>query len=339
MENKKRVLLTGISGSIGCHFMAHIFHNTDWDVVGIVSFRHRGEADKIDDMLQNHPDWASRLKIIPHDLIGPFSELTKDKIGKIDYVINLASLSDVEASIKDPVIFIQNNVWSTLNMLEYARGADLEAFLQFSTDEVFGPCEEGQRFKEWDAIVPSNPYAASKACQEAIATSYWRTYNIPLIITNTVNNFGEHQQPNKFPVIVQKKVAKGEVVPIHGKQGEEGTRYYMHSRNAADAILFILKNTVPHRHLPNAVDKPDRYNITSDDRLSNLELAQAIAKSMGKELKYEYVDHHTQRPGHDKAYSLSGEKLKSLGWVQPVSFNDSLNNTIQWQLEHPEWIK
>ena len=166
----KKLLCTGVSGSIGVHFLAHIFHHTDWDVVGIVSFRHRGESDKIEMMLKYHPDWRSRLTIIPHDLIGPFSERMKEKIGKIDYVINLASLSDVEASIKDPVTFIQNNVWSTLNMLEYARGADLEAFVQFSTDEVFGPCEEGQRFKEWDAIVPSNPYAASKASQEAIAT-------------------------------------------------------------------------------------------------------------------------------------------------------------------------
>ena len=338
MENK-RVLLTGISGSIGVHVFAHIMNNTDWEVVGIVSFRHRGEADKIEMMLKNHSDWRQRLTVIPHDLIGPFSERTKDKIGKINYVINLASLSDVEASIKDPVTFIQNNVWSILNMLEYARGADVEAFVQFSTDEVFGPCEEGQRFKEWDAIVPSNPYAASKACQEAIAVSYWRTYGIPLVITNTVNNFGEYQQANKFPVIVQKKVAMGEAVPIHGKEGEAGTRYYIHSRNAADAILFIIKNTVPHKHSPNAVDKPDRYNITSDDKLSNLELAQAIAEAMGKDLRYEYVDHHTTRPGHDRHYSLDGTKLKELGWNQPLSFKDSLKNTVDWQVLHDEWIK
>lgn len=334
-----RVLITGISGSIGCHVLAHIMHHTDWDVVGIVSFRHKGEADRIDMMLRPHPDWGSRLTLVPHDLIGPFSERTEQKIGKIDYIINLASLSDVEASIKDPVTFIQNNVWSTLNMLEYARRNPVRSFLQFSTDEVFGPCEDGQRFKEWDPIVPSNPYAASKACQEAIAVSYWRTYNIPLIITNTVNNFGEYQQASKFPVIIQKKIAKDEIVPIHGKEGEIGTRYYIHSRNAADAILFILKNVIPYMHQPNAVDKPERFNITSEDRLSNLELAQEIADAMGKELKYEFVDHHSTRPGHDKNYSLSGEKLKSLGWSQPHSFKQSLKNTVDWQREHEEWIK
>ena len=339
MENKKICLISGISGSIGCHVFAHIMNNTDWDVIGIVTFRHKGEADRIDMMLKHHADWPARLKLIPHDLIGPFSERTKEKIGKVDYVINLASLSDVEASIKDPVTFIQNNVWATLNMLEFARGVNLEAFLQFSTDEVFGPCEDGQRFKEWDPIVPSNPYAASKASQEAIAISYWRTYGIPLIITNTVNNFSEYQQASKFPVIVQKKVAKDEIVPIHGKEGEPGTRYYIHSRNAADAILFILKNTIPHKHIPNAVDKPDRYNITSDDRLSNLELAQEIAEAMNKELKYEYIDHHTRRPGHDRHYSLDGAKLKELGWKQPIGFKESLKNTVDWQQSHPEWIR
>lgn len=335
----KKCLITGISGSIGIHLFAHVMHHTDWDVIGIASFRHRGWSDRINYMVKLHPDWPERLTMITHDLIGPFSELTKQKLGKIDYIINLASLSDVEASIKDPITFIQNNVWTTLNLLEYAREVKPKAFLQFSTDEVFGPCKDGQRFKEWDAIIPSNPYSASKACQEAIAISYWRTYEIPLIITNTVNNFGEYQQSSKFPVIVQKKVTKDEIVPIHGKENEPGTRYYIHSRNASDAILFILKNTIPYKHIPNEVDKPDRYNITSDDRLSNLELAQEIAQAMGKELKYEFVDHHTTRPGHDRHYSLDGTKLKELGWKQPLSFKESLLNTIKWQQENSEWIK
>ena len=334
----KKLMLTGVSGSIGCHFLAHIFHNTDWDIVGVSSFRHKGWADRINGMLDNHEDWKPRYTQITHDLIGPFSELTKKKIGKVDYIINLASLSDVEASIKDPVTTIINNVWLVLNMLEYAREVKPEVFVQFSTDEVFGPCEDGQRFAEWDSIIPSNPYSGSKASQESISISYWRTFNVPLIITNTVNNFGECQQSSKFPVIVQKKVVNDEVVPIHGKEGEPGTRYYIHSRNAADAVLFILKNTKPYMHVPNAVDRPDRYNITSDDRLSNLELAKEIASAMGKELKYEYIDHHTTRPGHDRHYSLSGEKLKKLGWKQTHSFKESLKNTVEWQSSHNEWL-
>ena len=339
MENKK-VLISGISGSIGCHFLAHFMHNTNWDIVGIVSFRHRGEADKIEGMLKNHPDWRPRLTILPHDLIGPFSELTKKKLGKIDYIINLASLSDVEASIKDPVTFIQNNVWSTLNMLEYAREVKPEVFVQFSTDEVYGPTEgKNDGYKEWDNQVPSNPYAGSKSAQESIAISYWRTYGVPLILTNTMNNFGEMQSSSKFPVMIQKAIANNEEIVIHGDDEGIGSRSYIHSRNVADAVLFILKNTKPHLHQPGQVDKPDRYHIAGDKQLDNLELAQLIADLMGKGLKYKLVNFHTTRAGHDKHYGLNDDKLKALGWKSPVSFEESLKNTIKWQTENEEWIK
>lgn len=337
--NKKIVLMTGIGGSIGCHFFAHIMHHTDWDIVGIDSFRHKGWTDRVSHMFTEHPDWRERLKLITHDISAPLSEILIAKIGKIDYVINLASLSDVYDSIVNPVPFIKNNIDLVLNMLEYARVAKPQVFIQISTDETTGPTNDGERHVEWDPILPSNPYSASKASQESIAISYWRTYNIPLIITNTVNNFGEMQQASKFPVIVQKKVQKDETVTIHGKEGEIGTRYYIHSRNFADAILFILNNTTPYLHTPNTVDRPDKYNITSDDNINNLELAQLIAKLMGKPLKYELQDSQFSRPGHDRAYGLSGEKLKNLGWVPPLSFEESLSNVIKWQEENHEWIQ
>lgn len=338
MANK--LLLTGISGSIGCHFLAHFMHNTDWDIVGVSSFRHKGWSDRIVEMLKDHPDWNPRLKMITHDLVGPFSEMTKTKIGKLDYIINLASLSDVEASIHDPVTFIQNNIWSTLNLLEYAKGLGLKAFVQFSTDEVFGPTNGKTFYKEWDAHVPSNPYAASKSCQEQISTAYWRTYGVPLILTHTMNNFGEMQQGSKFPVMIQKAIEEGKEITIHGESnGEIGSRSYIHSRNVADAVLFILKNTTPHLHEPLVVDKPDCYNIAGDKQLTNLELAELIAKLMGKELKYKIVDSHTVRPGHDPHYGLDDTKLKDLGWKSPLSFEGSLKNTIDWQRENKEWIE
>lgn len=338
--NKKRVLCTGISGSIGVHLFAHIMHNTDWEVIGIVTFRHRGLSDKIAEMLKLHPEWQERLTIVTHDLFGPLSEITKNKIGHVDYIINLASLSDVFLSIEDPVTFIQNNIWSTLNLLEYARNLkDLEAFVQFSSDEVYGPSDGITGYKEWDPIITSNPYSASKASQEAIAISYWRTYNVPLIITNTMNNFGELQQPNKFPVMVQKAIMNDQEITIHAEpNGEIGSRSYIHSRNVSDAVLFILKNTKPYMHQPSAIDRPDRYNITGEKQLTNLELAQLIAKLMGKELKYKLIDSTNARPGHDPHYGLDGSKLEKMGWKSPVSFEESLKNTIQWQQNHPEWI-
>lgn len=337
----KKLLLTGIGGSIGVHFMAHIFHNTDWDIVGVDSFRHKGWSDRVKTMMENHPEWTNRLTVVTHDLVAPFSPLTKKRIGHVDYIISMASLSDVEASIQDPVPFIKNNVDLTLNLLEFAREVKPDVFIQISTDEVYGAVESkyDDLRKEWDPFVPSNPYAASKACQEAIATSYWRTYGVPVIITNTMNNFAEYQQPNKFPVIIQKAIMEDKEVTIHGeKDGQIGSRSYIHSRNFADAVLFILKNTTPAMHEPLKADRPDRYNIAGDVQLDNLELAQTIAKLMGKELKYKIVDSHSQRPGHDLHYGLNMEKLNALGWKAPLSFEESLKNTIQWQVENPEWI-
>lgn len=336
----RRLLITGVGGSIACHFLAHIFHNTDWEIVGTDSFRHKGWTDRVEVMLASHPEWRKRLTVITHDLTAPFSPLMVKKMGRIDYIINMASLSDVEASIQDPVPFVQNNVSLVLNMLEYAREAKPEVFIQISTDEVYGASASkfGDLRREWDAIIPSNPYAASKAAQEAIAISYWRSYGVPLIVTNTMNNFSEYQQPNKFPVMVQKAVMLNEEITIHGKEGQIGSRSYIHSRNFADAVLFILKNCPPHMHVPNTADRPDRYNIAGDKQLDNLELAQLIAKLMGKELKYKLVDSHTARPGHDPHYGLDSTKLYSLGWKPPLSFEESLKNTIDYQTAHPEWI-
>lgn len=341
MENKKKLLLSGISGSIGVHFMAHIFTNTDWNIVGIDSFRHRGWSERIMAMTKEHQDWLSRLTILTHDLTAPISPMMKEKIGHVDYIINMASLSDVEASIQNPVPFVKNNVDLVLTMLEYAREIKPEVFIQISTDEVYGASSSkyGDLRKEWDAIIPSNPYAASKAAQEAIAISYWRTYGVPVIITNTMNNFGEYQQPNKFPVIIQKAIMEDREVVIHGKEGLIGSRSYIHSRNFADAVLFLIRNCPPHMHVPNSADRPDRYSIAGDKQLDNLELAQLIAKLMGKELKYKLIDSHTARPGHDPHYGLDSTKLYSLGWKSPLSFEDSLKNTIDFQMENQEWIK
>lgn len=336
----KRLLLTGISGSIGCHFLAHIMHNTDWEVVGIASFRKRGWIERITAITEGHPDWSDRLAVITHDLTAPFSEIAKKRIGKIDYIISMASLSDVEASIQDPVPFVQNNINVVLYLLEYAREIKPEVFIQISTDEVYGASSSkfGDLRKEWDAIIPSNPYAASKACQEAIAISYWRTYGVPVIVTNTMNNFAEYQQSNKYPVIIQKALMKDEEVTIHGREGQIGSRSYIHSRNFADAVLFLIRNCPPHMHVPNTADRPDRYNIAGDKQLDNLELAQTIAKLMGKELKYKLVDTHSARPGHDPHYGLDSTKLYSKGWRSPLTFEESLKNTIEWQMSHKEWI-
>lgn len=334
----KKVLLTGIGGFAGSHILEHLLVNTDWSIIGIASWKHRGTPERIQEVLKGNPDWKNRVEVITHDLIAPMTEITKKRIGKCDYILNIASESHVDRSIVDPVPFVKNNVDLVINMLEFAREYGCEKFIQFSTDEVYGVAPFGVNHKEWSAILPSNPYSASKACQEAIAISYWRTYGIPLVITNTMNLFGETQDGEKFMAKVIRCIGNGETVPVHGKEGKIGSRYYLHARNMADAVLFILNKISPTPYIQDVDIVPDRFNIVGDVELNNLEVAQTIADIVGKELKYELVDHHTTRPGHDYRYGLDGSKLRDLGWKAPLDFKTSLTKYINWTLNNKQWL-
>lgn len=333
----KRVLLTGGAGSIGIHVIGHLMHNTDWEIILLNSFHHKGYHDRLKIAYTDHPDWKARITEYQHNLTCPIPPSLANKIGKVDHVLHLAAMSDVFASTESPVWTIQNNINSTLVMLEYAKTLDLESFVYFSTDEVYGPVAIGEAHKEWDAHRPSNPYAASKAASEDICYSYWRGEGVPLIITNTMNNFGEMQSASKFPVIAQKKIDAGETVTIHGNDKELGTRFYIHSRNVADALLHILRMGA-QKHETGVIDSPLRYHIVGDKCLSNLEMAQTIADLMCKSLKHEVVDFHKDQPAHDIHYGLQDNNLRSSGWKQPLSFEESLKNVIEWQQEHPDWI-
>jgi dTDP-glucose 4,6-dehydratase len=251
------------------------------------------------------------------------------------------------------VPFVKNNVDVILSTLELARQVKPKAFILVSTDEVYGPVEswDYEGHEEWATILPSNPYAASKAAQEAIAISYWRTYGVPLQIVNCMNMIGERQDPEKFIPLVIGKVLRGETVTIHGTPGHLGTRHYLHARNLADGITFLLKNTVPvvfPAHWEQQLldtgqaginsDRPDRYNIATPDRIDNLAMADLIAAYAGKSLKYELVDFHSTRPGHDPHYGLDPALMESLGWTPPVPLETSLKKTVEWTLQHPEWL-
>lgn len=332
-----KALITGGAGSIGIHVIAHIMANTDWDVISLDSFHHKGYRDRLKRLLNDNPEWVARIKEIQTDLSCPISEKLSVDIGSVDFIIHLAALSDVFLSIENPVYTIQNNINSTLVMLEYARKTKPIQFIYFSTDEVYGMVKKGQVHKEWETHRPSNAYSASKAASEDICYAYWRSYGVPVIIVNTMNNFAEMQSKNKFPVIIQKKVEAGDVVKIHGNENEIGTRFYIHSRNTADALLHIIRMGVK-QHKVGEIDDPVRYNIVGDKCVSNLGLASIISGLMEKELKYELVDFHKDNPAHDIHYGLDGEKLKATGWVSPKSFEDSLKETIEWQKNNKEWI-
>ncbi len=326
----KTVLITGSTGFLGAHIVDHFLENTDWKIIGIDSLRHRGDSLRID---TGHPESLQRYGFYTHDLSAPISDRLANKIGPVDYIINCASESHVDRSIDDPVPFVMNNISLQLNMLEYARKVKPSVFIQFSTDEVYGPAEDGVNFPEWSPIIPSNPYSASKAAQEALAISYWRTYAVPIVITNTMNLIGERQDPEKFVPLVISRVMRGETVQIHGFPDDIGKRYYLHCRNAADAVLFLLRNTSPIIY-DGQVTMPDRWNVVGDVEVDNLTMALTVAEICGRNLKYEFVPFTLARAGHDRRYALDGSKLKNAGWKSPVDFRDSLRKTVEWTVKH-----
>jgi len=341
------MFLTGAAGFVGSHVLRHLLQKTDYEIICPVSFRHRGLPERIKSAMA----WedVSRVRIEQMDLSAPISAHTVSRLGPIDVIMNVASESHVDRSIEDPAGFLANNHHLMVTMLEFARQVKPKLFLQMSTDEVYGPAPKGHNHREWEEAIPSNPYSASKAAQEAYGIAYWRTYGVPLVITNTMNIIGEMQDPEKFVPKTMRAVARGESMTIHtDENGVSGSRFYLHARNLADAWLWLTRRYVG---MPDGArgafnvalfdrgyDRPDRWHIVGEREVTNLEMAQLVAEFMGKELLWEAQSFHASRPGHDLRYALDGSKLAAAGWKHPFSLEDSLRRTVEWTLAHPEWL-
>jgi len=322
-----RILLSGCSGMVGYH-VAKSLLEAGHDVIGIASLDHKGKEQNILDLYKKFCKYDSDcFRLLNKDLNYEFNTAEKWEIGDVDIILNIASESHVDRSITDPVPFIKNNINLTLNMLELAREIKPKLFLQFSTDESFGVAPEGVNHGEWSPHIPSNPYAASKAAQEDIAISYWRTYGVPVVITNTMNIFSEIQDWEKFIPLCVKKILLGEEITIHAYPGatKAGSRFYIHADSVAEAVKFLIEK--PVGLYPN-VDRPDRYNIVGDKEVDNLTLAKTIGEILGKEIKYQLTDAHSARPGHDVRYGLDGTKLANEGWKPTQNFEEKLKETV-----------
>ena len=178
--------------------------------------------------------------------------------------------------------------------------------------------------------------SASKAAQEALVIAYFRTYDVPVVITNCMNMIGERQDTEKFLPKLIHKVATNQIMDIYGEAGKIGSRFYIHAKCLADAFIFIAERK-PASYLDGA-KRPDRYNVVGDMEMDNLQVAQHVAKCMGKELNYKLIPANQARKGYDKRYALDGSKLKNLGWVHPLSTLDSISQIVHWTLKNPHWI-
>lgn len=309
----RRVLLTGASGFIGSHVLAGLIERDD-RVTCLASFRHRGHPKRIAALLRP----TALVDVVTCDLAGPIPDL-----GPFDLILNLASDSHVDRSITDPVATIENNVSSTLSMVEYARRHPPHTFVQFSTDEVYGDARD--EIDPFDTpLCPSNPYAASKAAQEMIVTAYRRTYGVPAVITNSSNVVGSGQDPEKFVPLVLDAIRRGRPVLIHTVDGVIGRRFWNPVENVVRALDSITKRAWPDG------GPPPRFLLPGGEEHSNLDVAGMVADALGVPLDYRLVPVEGIRPGYDHRYSaFSRDGLDALYEFERVSLRTAIERIVK----------
>jgi len=326
----KTILVTGGAGFVGHHCIDHLLKNTAWKIIVLDSLNYAGNMNRITDSEAYDP---KRVKFVWHDLKAPISGTTHKLIGELDCCIHFAAESHVDKSLEDSVPFAMSNVVGTANLLEYIKHYQPRCkTLIFSTDEVFGPAPEGVYYKEDDRFKPSNPYSASKAGEEMIAYSFAHSFKLPISIVRSMNIIGERQHPEKVIPKIMRALLTGEKIILHGiNKNDVASRCWIHARNVSDALLFLL----------NKAERKEFYHIVGEEK-TVLDVADWICEVIkGRKLKddeIKFVEYPPERPGHDKRYALSGEKLAKMGWKPPIDLEDSLKKTVKWTLSRRKWL-
>ena len=240
----KKVLLTGGAGFIAHHVIRHFLKNTDWEIVSLDRLDYSGNLNRIADMMKEFDPKQQKVRIVYHDLRAEINQMLAADLGQFDYILHLAASSHVDRSIDNPMEFVQDSN-GVLQYIEFARNQkNLERFIYFGTDEVFGPAPVGVNYKERDRYNSTNPYSATKAGGEELAVAFENSYHMPIYITHTMNVFGERQHPEKYIPMTIKNVRDEKLVTIHSDEARTtpGSRHYIHASDVADACLFLLNN-------------------------------------------------------------------------------------------------
>ena len=345
-----RILITGGCGFLGAHLVEHFLKNTDVRIgnnadtelilLDRLTYASSG-YDRLRDVARGLPGGLpARVAVLGCDLSQPIPDGIEREIGQVDFVIHAAAETHVDNSIVDPVPFLKANVFGTHHLLWWARKQqNLRRIFLISTDEVYGPASWSSPGNvETDPFRPANPYAAAKAGGEAIGMAYANTYDLPVTIVNTMNLYGERQHREKFIPLVIRQVLTGGKVFIHADytRTRSGTRFYIHARNFASALMFLMDRFARYASPSNPI--PMKVHVSGEREVSNLDLAMMIAGFIGMPLYSELVDFHSSRPGHDLRYALDDSLVRNMGWVQPVGFGESLARTVNWYLNNKQWL-
>jgi dTDP-glucose 4,6-dehydratase len=343
----KRVLITGGAGFIGHHIIDLFLKKTDWEIVTLDRLDYSGNLNRLHSVVSQYDaETRKRVKIVWHDLKAEITEINNNFIGDVNVILHLAASSHVDRSITHPMEFVMDNTVGTVNILNFARTLkNLERFIYFSTDEIFGVAPPGVSYKERDRYNSTNPYSASKAAAEEFCVAYENTYKLPIFITHTMNVFGERQHPEKFIPMCIRKVRDEETITIHSDSSKTipGSRYYIHAKDVAEAMYFLLHLNEEQKKIVYTPDyghaKCPKFNVVGKEEINNLQLATYIADAQGKKLNYEMVDFHTSRPGHDLRYALDGDFMRQLGWEPRLTLKERIQEVVDWSLANKEWIE
>jgi len=308
-----KVLVTGGAGFIGSNFVRYLVKkHPEWNIIVLDALTYAGRKENLSDV------W-SKIKFIHGDIRK--KEDVEKAVKDVDVIVNFAAETHVDKSIIDSGSFVLTNVYGTYNLLEACRKFHIKKFVHISSDEVYGHILEGS-FKEEDKLNPRNPYAASKAAADLLCRSYFETYNLPVVITRSTNNYGPYQHPEKFIAKTIIYALLNKPIPIYGS-GEQ-VRDWLFVEDNCEAIELVLDKG----------ENGEIYNIAGKEEMKNLEVVKTILKLMNKpESLIKFVK---DRPGHDLRYSLNISKIEKLGWKPKTKFEDGIKKTIEWYVNN-EW--
>ena len=300
------MVITGGAGFIGCNFVHEMVEKYDHDLVIFDKLTYAANPEYLDDV-------KDKIEFVKGD-IGDFEAVNR-VMKDCDMVVNFAAETHVDRSIEDPGVFVKTDVIGTYNLLECVRKYDIERYLQISTDEVYGSIDNGS-FSEKSNIDPSSPYSASKAGADVLVSAYYKTYEIPVIITRSSNNFGPYQFPEKLIPLFILNAMKDKQLPVYG-DGKNVRDWIFAPDNCAGVYTALTRGKLG-----------EVYNIGGGNEKNNLEITNLILEILGKpDSLITFVE---DRLGHDKRYSLDSSKIMKLGWKPEWKFEDALTLTINW---------
>jgi dTDP-glucose 4,6-dehydratase len=315
-----KILVTGGAGFIGSNFIRYQLENYDDQIINVDKLSYAGNLDNLK-AVENSPNYEFKKMDI----------CNKEKIDQImhqgiDYIVNFAAESHVDRSIEDPSVFVKTNIEGTQNLLDLALKFGVKRFVQISTDEVYGSLGPEGKFKEDSPLNPSSPYAASKAAADLLVKSYAKTYELPVNITRSSNNFGPYQYPEKLIPLFIINALQNEKLPLYGDGSN--IRDWIYVKDHCRAIDLVMRRG----------DSGEIYNIGANNEKSNLEITQKILSLLSKsELLIKHVE---DRKGHDYRYAVDTSKIKNeLGWKVEYDFEQAVEKTLNWYLDHKQWWK